>query len=141
MLARAARRARATRRTRGARRCWPPPTATAADARSVVLREVDAAHAHAARLHRRAQPPRCAQIAAHPQGTLVLWSAALRLAVAPARARWRCETAGLAVSSRWARLKLTPAAQDYLSPLPPGSRRSDATARAASARRAATTSP
>jgi hypothetical protein len=31
------------------------------------------------------------------------------------------ETTGLAVLSRWARLKLTPAAQDYLSPLPPGS--------------------
>ena len=31
------------------------------------------------------------------------------------------QTSGLAVSSRWARLKLTPAAQDYLSPLPPGS--------------------
>jgi hypothetical protein len=30
------------------------------------------------------------------------------------------EAEGLAVSSRWARLKLTPAAQDYLSPLPPG---------------------
>ena len=30
------------------------------------------------------------------------------------------ETSGLRVSSRWARLKLTPAAQDYLSPLPPG---------------------
>jgi len=25
------------------------------------------------------------------------------------------------VSSRWARIKLTPAAQDYISPLPPGS--------------------
>ena len=30
-------------------------------------------------------------------------------------------TDGLEVSSRWARLKLSPAAQDYLSPLPPGS--------------------
>ena len=31
------------------------------------------------------------------------------------------ETSGLAVSSRWARLKMSPGAQDYLSPLPPGS--------------------
>jgi pyridoxamine 5'-phosphate oxidase len=31
------------------------------------------------------------------------------------------QTAGLAVSSRWARVKMTPAAHDYLSPLPPGS--------------------
>jgi len=35
--------------------------------------------------------------------------------------RLEVETSGLAVSSRWARLKMTPAAQDYLSPLPPGS--------------------
>ena len=27
---------------------------------------------------------------------------------------------GLAASSRWARIKLSPDAQDYLSPLPPG---------------------
>ena len=33
---------------------------------------------------------------------------------------WTVQTSGLAVSSRWARLKLSPAAQDYLSPLPPG---------------------
>ena len=31
------------------------------------------------------------------------------------------EMSGLAASSRWARIKLSPAAQDYLSPLPPGS--------------------
>ena len=37
------------------------------------------------------------------------------------RVRLTVETSGLAVSSRWARLKMTPAAHDYLSPLPPGS--------------------
>ena len=36
------------------------------------------------------------------------------------RARLTVETDGLEVSSRWARLKMHPAAQDYLSPLPPG---------------------
>jgi pyridoxamine 5'-phosphate oxidase len=30
------------------------------------------------------------------------------------------QTEGLAVSSRWAHLKLSPAAQDYLAPLAPG---------------------
>jgi hypothetical protein len=37
------------------------------------------------------------------------------------RVQLSLETSGLAVSSRWARLKLTPARFDYLSPLPPGS--------------------
>jgi pyridoxamine 5'-phosphate oxidase len=35
--------------------------------------------------------------------------------------RLAVQTDGLAVSSRWARLKLSPGAQDYLSALPPGS--------------------
>jgi hypothetical protein len=60
------------------------------------------------------------QIGQQPAGMLVLWSAALgwqlRLRVA-----LEVATSGLGVSSRWARLKMTPAAQDYLSPLPPGS--------------------
>lgn len=89
-----------------------------ADARSVVLRDVDAA-TRTLLLYTDARSPKAAQLAAHPAGTLVLWSAALgwqlRLKVA-----LTLETSGLRVSSRWARLKLTPAAQDYLSPLPPG---------------------
>jgi hypothetical protein len=60
------------------------------------------------------------QIARAPLGTLLAWSRGLswqlRLSV-----RLQVQTAGLDVSSRWARLKLTPAAQDYLAPLPPGS--------------------
>ena len=63
--------------------------------------------------------PKVAQITAHPNATLMAWCGQLgwqlRLRVA-----LTVETSGLAVSSRWARLKLTPAAQDYLSPLPPG---------------------
>ena len=54
-----------------------------------------------------------------PEGMLVMWSQRLgwqlRLRVALS-----IETSGLAVSSRWARLKLSPAAQDYLSPQSPG---------------------
>jgi hypothetical protein len=34
--------------------------------------------------------------------------------------RLSLEMSGLAASSRWARIKLSPAAQDYLSPLAPG---------------------
>jgi len=90
----------------------------AADARSIVLRDLDAAE-RTLLMYTDARSPKAHQLAAHPHGTLVLWSAALgwqlRLRVALSR-----ETSGLRVSSRWAQLKLTPAAQDYLSPLPPG---------------------
>ena len=91
-----------------------------ADARSVVLREVDPATRELV-VYTDARSPKVAQVATHPEGVLVLWSGRrgwqLRLNV-----RLSVETAGLSVSSRWARLKLTPAAQDYLSPLPPGSK-------------------
>lgn len=89
-----------------------------ADARSVVLREWQPAP-RLLLIYTDARSPKVAQLQRHPLGTLVLWSEALgwqlRLQVA-----LRVETAGLAVSSRWARLKMTPAAHDYLSPLPPG---------------------
>jgi pyridoxamine 5'-phosphate oxidase len=72
-------------------------------------------------------------------GTLLAWSERLgwqlRLRVALA-----VETEGLGVSSRWARLKMSPAAHDYLSPLPPGAPRRWPTASCPSAHRA-TTSP
>ena len=59
------------------------------------------------------------QIAAQPAGVLVHWSPALgwqlRLAVTLS-----VQTDGLAVTSRWARVKMSPGAQDYLSPLAPG---------------------
>jgi hypothetical protein len=91
-----------------------------ADARTVVLRDVDAA-ARTLLFYTDARSPKVAQITRVPLGTLLAWSRALgwqlRLAV-----RLQVQTAGLDVSSRWARLKLTPAAQDYLAPLPPGRR-------------------
>lgn len=91
----------------------------AADARSVVLRE-------ASRERREllffadSRSPKVRQAQAHGgAGKLVLWSNELswqlRLDV-----QLEVATAGLAVSSRWARLKMKPGAQDYLSPLPPG---------------------
>ena len=90
----------------------------AAELRTVVLREV---HVEAQQLlfFTDARSPKVAQITSHPNATLMTWSGQLgwqlRLRVA-----LTVETSGLAVSSRWAKLKLTPAAQDYLSPLPPG---------------------
>ena len=90
-----------------------------AQARTVVLREVDST-ARELVFFTDARSPKVAQVQARPVGTMLCWSSRiswqLRL-----RAHLEVQTSGLKVSSRWARLKLTPAAQDYLSPLPPGS--------------------
>jgi len=91
----------------------------AADARTVVLRELDVA-TRTLRLYTDARSAKVAQIAAHPQGTLVLWSPALSWQLR-LKLKLEVESSGLAVSSRWARLKMMPAAQDYMSPWPPGS--------------------
>jgi hypothetical protein len=88
-------------------------------ARMVILREVDVARRQLV-FYTDARSAKAAQIATHPRGTALAWSAdlgwQLRL-----RCRFAIDGGGLAASSRWARLKLTPAAQDYLSPLAPGS--------------------
>lgn len=91
-----------------------------ADARSVVLREVDAA-ARELLIYTDARSPKVAQLHAHPSARLVLWSGALSWQLR-LRVQVSVQTSGLTVSSRWAHIQLTPAAQDYLSPLPPGSR-------------------
>jgi hypothetical protein len=90
----------------------------AADARTVVLREVDAASATLG-LFTDVRAAKVAQLQAHPVGTLVLWSRRLSWQLR-LRVQLSVQTDGLAVTSRWARLKLSPAAQDYLSPLAPG---------------------
>jgi pyridoxamine 5'-phosphate oxidase len=91
---------------------------SAGEARHVVLRDVDAAQRLVV-FYADSRAPKVAQLRAHPRATLVVWSAALAWQL---RLKVHCEvqTSGLAVSSRWARLKLSPAAQDYLSPLAPG---------------------
>ncbi len=94
-----------------------------AQARSILLREV---HATARELvfFTDARSSKVAQMQQRPIGTLLCWSSRigwqLRL-----RVQLQVQTSGLKVSSRWARLKLTSAAQDYLSPLPPGSPMAD----------------
>ena len=92
----------------------------AADARSVVIRHVDAAKQRLV-FYADARSPKVRQMEQQPQGTLVMWSAELGWQVR-LRVLLEVHTAGLEVSSRWARLKMTPGAHDYLSPLPPGSR-------------------
>ena len=88
------------------------------DARTVVLREYDRER-RCLLIFSDARSAKVRQVRQQERGMLVLWSAALgwqlRLQV-----NLQVQTSGLALSSRWARLKLSPAAQDYLSPLPPG---------------------
>jgi len=88
------------------------------DARSVVLREAQPA-TRSLLIYTDSRSPKVSQIGRQPAAVLVLWSKALSWQL---RLRLRLDVSvdGLAVSSRWARLKLTPSAQDYLSPLPPG---------------------
>ena len=89
-----------------------------ADARSVVLRDVDEA-ARAVIFYTDARSHKVAQMQAHPQATLVGWwpqpGWQLRL-----RVTLSLQTQGLEVSSCWARVTLSPSAQDYLAALPPG---------------------
>ncbi len=93
-----------------------------ADARTVILREVDLQQKQLMTFSDdRAAKVR--QLLRHPRATMVMWSPALNWQL-------RChvllslEMTGLAATSRWARIKLTPAAQDYLARLPPGAPRS-----------------
>ena len=90
-----------------------------AQARSLVLREADAA-THELIFFTDARSAKVVQIGAQPVGTLLCWSSRIGWQLRM-RVQMQVHTSGLHVSSRWARLKLTPAAQDYLSPLPPGS--------------------
>ena len=89
-----------------------------ADARTVVLREIDERQ-RALLIYTDERAGKVHQLLRQPHGTLVMWSPALGWQLR-CRVRLVIEMSGLAASSRWARIKLSPAAQDYLSPLPPG---------------------
>lgn len=89
-----------------------------ADARSVVLREVDE-RARSLIFYTDLRSPKVAQLRLHPQATLLAWSRTLSWQLR-LRVGLTLIDSGLEVSSRWARMKLSPSAQDYLSPLPPG---------------------
>lgn len=93
-------------------------TADAADARTLVLRELDA-DTRTLLFYTDARSAKVLQIAQAPAGTLVAWCAKMSWQMRM-RTRLEVQTEGLAVSSRWARLALTPSAQDYLSPAAPG---------------------
>ena len=89
-----------------------------ADARTVILREVDVRQKQLF-FYTDERAGKVRQLLNHPVGTLVMWSPALGWQMR-CRVRLAVEMSGLAASSRWARIKLSPTAQDYLSPLPPG---------------------
>lgn len=91
---------------------------TAADARTVVLREVDAAQKQLL-IYTDTRAPKVAQLMSHPIGTLLMWSAALSWQ-ARCRVRLSVEDSGLAVASRWAKVQHSRSAADYLAPLAPG---------------------
>jgi hypothetical protein len=90
-----------------------------ADARTVILREVVAGEKRLV-VYTDQRGAKVSQLTGHPVGTLVMWSPALGWQLR-CRVRMSVVSSGLAVSSRWARIQLTPAAQDYLSPTAPGS--------------------
>jgi len=89
-----------------------------ADARTVVIRELDARDRQLT-IYTDERAHKVAQLLSHPVGTLVMWSPELGWQLR-CRVHLALEMSGLSASSRWARIKLSPAAQDYLSPLPPG---------------------
>ena len=90
----------------------------AADARTVVLREVNERQRQLL-FYTDERAGKVSQLLNHPHGTVVMWSRQLRWQLR-CRVRLTLEMSGLSASSRWARVKLTPAAQDYLSAMPPG---------------------
>jgi hypothetical protein len=90
---------------------WP-------DARTVVLREVDI-NARELVIYSDSRAAKARQLSRQPGALLVLWSKRLGWQL---RCRANClvEVDGLMVSSRWERVRWSPSAQDYLSPLAPG---------------------
>ena len=89
-----------------------------ADARSLVLREVDAAERRLI-FYTDARSPKVRQIEKSPQGTLIFYSRELGWQLRM-QVRLNVETTGLAVSSRWAKLQTSAGARDYLSVAAPG---------------------
>lgn len=90
----------------------------AADARTVILREVDVGRKQLL-IFSDSRAAKVAQALRHPDATLVMWSPALCWQLR-CRVALSIETDGLAATSRWARIRLTQAANDYLSRQPPG---------------------
>lgn len=89
-----------------------------ADARTVILREVDQRQKQLT-FYTDERAGKVTQLRRHPLATMVMWSPKLAWQLR-CRVVLTVEMGGLATTSRWARVMLTPAAQDYLAPFPPG---------------------
>lgn len=90
----------------------------AADARSVIVREVNV-HQKQLIIFSDDRAGKVTQLLSHPRATMVMWSATLGWQLR-CRVELSLEMTGLSATSRWASIKLTPAAQDYLARLAPG---------------------
>ena len=90
-----------------------------ADARTVVLREAVLANRRLV-FYTDRRSPKLAQLTSHPDGTLVMWCSALGWQLR-CKVRLVLQAPGPATMLRWARIEQSASAQDYLSPLPPGS--------------------
>jgi hypothetical protein len=88
------------------------------DARTVVLREADAA-ARRLVVYTDDRAAKVAQLRRQPVGMVVMWSPVLGWQLR-CRVRLALADPGLATSARWARVRLSPSAQDYLAPFAPG---------------------
>lgn len=109
--------------TRDRAHAWRTPVlatvnGNAADARVVILREVDEHHGRLL-FYTDERAGKVAQMSIAPAGCLVMWSASLHWQVR-CHVRLTLDVSGLSATSRWAKIRLTPAANDYLSNRPPG---------------------
>lgn len=95
-----------------------PEGTDGADARVVILRGVDT-ESRTLLFYTDHRSGKVRQLHQAPWVTCVAWSRKLGWQLR-LRALVSVEVDGLDVSSRWARMKLSPGAQDYLSPLAPG---------------------
>jgi pyridoxine/pyridoxamine 5'-phosphate oxidase len=103
---------------------WRTPVLASADAkglpdaRTVVLRQVDAVAAQLT-FYTDSRSPKVAQLQAQASAVLVFWSARLNWQL---RVRVTCSviTSGPEVEALWQGVQQSAAAGDYLSPLPPG---------------------
>ena len=103
---------------------WRTPVLATVDAqgrpqaRTVVLRQADRA-AQTLVFFTDARSPKCAELRAQPEASLLFWSPRLSWQLR-AGVRARVITEGPEVDAAWARVRSSPAAGDYLSARPPG---------------------